>query len=40
MNDYERLLRQDSRNESRIFWCEIGIVLFVGALVVAYVIIT
>lgn len=39
MSEFERLLRQDTRNETRIFWCEIAVVFLVVLLVVAYIMI-
>lgn len=37
---FERLQRRDTRNEVRIFWCEIGIIVVVSLLVLAYIMIS
>jgi hypothetical protein len=37
MSVFDRLRRQDTRNETRIFWSEIAIIAIVALMVTAYV---
>jgi hypothetical protein len=37
MSVFEQLQRRDTRNETRIFWCEIAIIVVVSLLVLAYI---
>jgi hypothetical protein len=40
MSAFDRLRRQDYRNETRIFWSEIAVIAIVVALVIAYIMIS
>jgi len=40
MSVFNRLRRQDTRNETRIFWCEITILVVAALLVTAYVMVS
>jgi len=40
MSLFDRLQRQDTRNETRILWCEIAVIAVVALLVTAYVMVS
>jgi hypothetical protein len=40
MSAFDRLQRQDTRNESRIFWCEVGVIIVATLLVTVYLMIS
>jgi hypothetical protein len=40
MSVFDRLQRQDIRNETRILWCEVAIIAVVALLLIAYIMVS